>query len=92
MDAMFFTIADFNPRSPYGERLPFCNSSPPIMPFQSTLPIRGATDVRRDDQVAELISIHAPHTGSDLDQDAVRVFSVAFQSTLPIRGATACPG
>ena len=33
--------------------------------FQSTLPVRGATAVRPDDDIAVLISIHAPREGSD---------------------------
>ena len=35
--------ADFNPRSPHGERLAFCDFSPAQARFQSTLPARGAT-------------------------------------------------
>ena len=35
-----------------------------------------------------IISIHAPHTGSDPCGDRGKVFSISFQSTLPIRGAT----
>ena len=34
---------DFNPRSPYGERLPLSRLSISQWPFQSTLPLRGAT-------------------------------------------------
>ncbi len=33
--------------------------------FQSTLPTRGATMQRLRSRIAELVSIHAPHTGSD---------------------------
>ena len=57
--------ADFNPRSPHGERRDFCRKSGRNQAFQSTLPARGATDLvtltRRD----QGISIHAPRTGSD---------------------------
>ena len=35
--------ADFNPRAPYGARLPLPTLSILIIPFQSTRPIRGAT-------------------------------------------------
>ena len=34
---------DFNPRSPYGERPIRVVLPPPFLPFQSTLPLRGAT-------------------------------------------------
>ena len=56
---------DFNPRSPYGER-PY--HLDPILRqhiFQSTLPLRGATIMRRTPKVTVKISIHAPLTGSD---------------------------
>ena len=57
--------AYFNPRSPHGERLPFDFSSIGIVPFQSTLPARGATTYKCPDCGATVISIHAPRTGSD---------------------------
>ena len=81
-------IKYFNPRSPYGERpLPrhcsICGST-----FQSTLPLRGATNFFNADKVDYLISIHAPLTGSDeFVQDFIFLDGV-FQSTLPLRGAT----
>ena len=37
----------------------------------------------------DIISIHAPRTGSDATQDAIRRLNGEFQSTLPARGATA---
>ena len=60
-----FAQRHFNPRSPYGER-----RNPPIpalwLPqFQSTLPLRGATIEGVNDDLPDLISIHAPLTGSD---------------------------
>ena len=56
---------NFNPRSPYGERQLFRRLFLAPSGFQSTLPLRGATD-RPDlmDKVSQ-ISIHAPLTGSD---------------------------
>ena len=36
-----------------------------IRPFQSTLPVRGATRRRRGDGCGGFISIHAPREGSD---------------------------
>ena len=39
----------------------------------------------------QVISIHAPRTGSDALQHGHRVFAGLFQSTLPARGATVTP-
>ena len=58
--------SNFNPRSPYGGAT--CTSLPrrPGFPgFQSTLPLRGATSSTRAAGWKNLISIHAPLTGSD---------------------------
>ena len=57
--------AHFNPRSPWGERLP--PPPPPSSPtvFQSTLPVGGATDSYFMQARANMISIHAPRGGSD---------------------------
>ena len=38
------------------------------MPFQSTLPMRGATVALSVDSVSFSISIHTPHAGSDEDK------------------------
>ena len=56
---------DVNPRSPCGERhvrmwIPAFGAI-----FQSTLPMRGATSVQAQACRSCLISIHAPHAGSD---------------------------
>ena len=56
---------NFNPRSPYGERPVESSIERPISGFQSTLPIRGATTLASDGCMMLIISIHAPHTGSD---------------------------
>ena len=57
--------ADFNPRSPCGER-PTTRCSTIGKPiFQSTLPMRGATAALKDFLRGDRISIHAPHAGSD---------------------------
>src|SRR5262245_26083269 len=55
----------FNPRSPHGERQ--VNRRCLIRPvlFQSTLPTRGATEQRFSHRHYSVVSIHAPHTGSD---------------------------
>ena len=55
----------FNPRSPCGERLGRLLSRSVVNQFQSTLPMRGATFRVGQIIVDSLISIHAPHAGSD---------------------------
>ena len=57
--------ANFNPRSPYGERPLRIYSRGGTRIFQSTLPLRGATFGIEDVAAALYISIHAPLTGSD---------------------------
>ncbi len=56
---------DFNPRSPCGERPLLERRGAVLQLFQSTLPMRGATFVVSDLFFYVLISIHAPHAGSD---------------------------
>ena len=78
----------FNPRSPYGERPRYYAMEVNRHLFQSTLPLRGATQILRHGSKSSFISIHAPLTGSD---DSIRlkfVYKYQFQSTLPLRGAT----
>ena len=56
--------------------------------FQSTLPMKGATDRPPCTDEAGHISIHAPYEGSDsLTETAFRSVT-EFQSTLPMKGAT----
>ena len=55
----------FNPRSPHGERHTFRCWLLRLGIFQSTLPARGATRAAQHQQKCNLISIHAPRTGSD---------------------------
>ena len=56
---------DFNPRSPHGER-PACPCPVLVQAgFQPTLPARGATLRRTVTPPEQLISTHAPRTGSD---------------------------
>ena len=59
-------LVNFNPRSPYGERLGTLLWLKSARIFQSTLPLRGATEAVRIPIVETVISIHAPLTGSDL--------------------------
>ena len=67
--AVRISPADFNPRSPYGER-PWCLLllEGGII-FQSTLHLRGATQPISPEAGVLLISIHAPLTGSDNQPD-----------------------
>ena len=60
----------------------------PDVKFQSTLPVKGATQaVQRSRQVCH-ISIHAPREGSDTGIAAAADCCIIFQSTLPVKGAT----
>ena len=56
--------------------------------FQSTLPMRGATNATILPLPAGMISIHAPHAGSDTTLCSGFLTQSRFQSTLPMRGAT----
>ena len=68
--ALISFIIHFNPRSLHGERPGKLRRSRLHLPFQSTLPARGATyaTVKRAGRVH--ISIHAPCTGSDPEGDS----------------------
>ena len=59
------TAENFNPRSPCGERREARRSRLPLIIFQSTLPVRGATFSQASQFSAVQISIHAPRAGSD---------------------------
>ena len=62
----FRDFADFNPRSPHGERRCRYHLVRYADKFQSTLPARGATIAVDGKKYATgEISIHAPRTGSD---------------------------
>ena len=56
--------------------------------FQSTRPLRGATQCREDHVHDPAISIHAPLAGRDSRQAARALAYRLFQSTRPLRGAT----
>ena len=56
--------------------------------FQSTHPVRGATDAIRHVRAIDLISIHAPREGCDIDERYLELTLFEFQSTHPVRGAT----
>ena len=56
--------------------------------FQSTLPVKGATQLFYADGWGNFISIHAPREGSDRDTAKKPIIIGVFQSTLPVKGAT----
>lgn len=56
--------------------------------FQSTCPMRGATVGDQVRPQSELISIHAPLAGCDIDDLIPYANNAKFQSTHPSRGAT----
>ena len=81
---------NFNPHSPCGERLTLPVSNTGLVPFQSTLPLRGATAPFErwcDDQ---LFQSTLPLRGATVSARPVRCPD-EFQSTLPLRGATFTP-
>ena len=55
----------FNPHSPCGERPQKLAAMMEGWTFQSTLPMRGATDIPHVQRFEINISIHTPHAGSD---------------------------
>ena len=55
----------FNPRSPCGERHNYLVIVFTHDVFQSTLPVRGATELGEETKSWFIISIHAPRAGSD---------------------------
>ena len=56
---------DFNPRSPYGERLFHCNFWAIRRKISIHAPLTGSDSVLRSIYAPPIISIHAPLTGSD---------------------------
>ena len=80
---------DFNPRTPCGVRQGALNALGKIGEFQSTHPLRGATDKNGPQGDGVNISIHAPLAGCDSAAHTRSAKIAAFQSTHPLRGATA---
>ena len=79
---------DFNPRSPYGERLPVFVQDGPPAEISIHAPLTGSdADIALTGSFF-IISIHAPLTGSDLAFLLIFHLLTKFQSTLPLRGAT----
>ena len=82
-----FAVCYFNPHSPCGERRGGLTVLSERELFQSTLPLRGATNTFQGSERTRRISIHTPLAGSDLiPSTCIRL--TQFQSTLPLRGAT----
>ena len=81
--------ADFNPRSPCGERRRGWHSWSRVHRFQPTLPVRGATIAQQHKPRENGISTHAPRAGSDHLVGRRLFRQKRFQPTLPVRGATA---
>ena len=81
-------LSYFNPRSPCGERQKGLWGSILINPFQSTLPVRGATRAaRRRGYNRGHFNPRSPCGERRRAYRASRAYR-AFQSTLPVRGAT----
>ena len=76
----------FNPRTPCGVRLIRSRASPGSAKFQSTHPLRGATDDDRRVQSHTPISIHAPLAGCDLVSAAVDLGGDAISIHAPLAG------
>ncbi len=58
--------AGFNPRAPCGARLATLSLCGLSLMFQSTRPVRGATDEGITDLCGAVVSIHAPRAGRDI--------------------------
>ena len=88
-----YILPDFNPRSPYGERLDLgCNLSDGRR-FQSTLPLRGATiKITATLSDGRLFQSTLPLRGATSKSSFWDGGSPLFQSTLPLRGATCSSG
>ena len=73
----------FNPRTPCGVRLYNWAELPPIIQFQSTHPVRGATFAEREQSIDDAISIHAPRAGCDLTSPQSKTAAVHFNPRTP---------
>ena len=82
--------ADFNPRSPCGERLTIKVTSFDYLSISIHAPRVGSdTGFFLGNKYAICISIHAPRVGSDSMLTLIPLLIRIFQSTLPVWGATA---
>ena len=85
--AQMMLLPDFNPRSPWGERLAMWDSWYRSNVFQSTLPVGGATLLHLGDRAALSISIHAPRGGSDLVVDTNERHQIVISIHAPRGGS-----
>ncbi len=83
-------FGDFNPRSPYGERLVIHSKKGVLKIFQSTLPLRGATSGNEHDFYLWPISIHAPLTGSDFPAHLILSSASDFNPRSPYGERRSC--
>ena len=81
---------DFNPRAPYGARLLRPILSHGINIFQSTRPIRGATNHIQSAELGIRISIHAPHTGRDSSNNELQLIQQDFNPRAPYGARLSC--
>ena len=86
---LIIVIADFNPRSPRGERHGqrglLCKGEE----FQSTLPARGATIPYNAERQGGVISIHAPREGSDTHRSRKKYANKIISIHAPREGSDA---
>ena len=80
--------ANFNPRSPCGERHAVASGGTVTSEFQPSLPLRGATSPDGAEVGRVLISTLAPLAGSDQGWISKEIMDEQFQPSLPLRGAT----
>ena len=79
----------FNPRAPCGARPEFDFAAMADDAFQSTRPMRGATNALVGDFSGAAVSIHAPHAGRDASSfPCVVVTSVSIHA--PHAGRDLC--
>ncbi len=81
-------VADFNPRSPCGERPGRARMTADRRVISIHAPHAGSDQAETILVICLWISIHAPHAGSDTSSGQITWSGSAFQSTLPMRGAT----
>ena len=79
--------ADFNPRSPHGERHPDYFDLGCFDKFQPTLPARGATKKEKPEAIQHPISTHAPRTGSDVAALPDSIFGLKISTHAPRTGS-----
>ena len=77
------STADFNPRAPCGARPSRPSGASRRCGFQSTRPVRGATQRDRRQRLHEQISIHAPRAGRDASSIACLTIHKDFNPRAP---------